>query len=178
MKGMSTNAFIAIILGIIAILIILGAFGQPLLNYSKNIFDKIIPSVISKEPAATVPGTAVKELQVRERKLTGTHDEIKDAITSELLACWNQMERGKRQNEKCVVVILEDEKFTRAELVSALKAKSERAGTALDDNWGTGDIFSRGNELPGRTGYLICADYDRLSRNDLYLTNQRYYDCE
>lgn len=178
-KGMGTGAFVVIILGIVAILIILGAFGQPLLAKTKEVFDKIIPGVI-KTPgtSSAVPETAIKEVPVRERKLTGTHQENKQAITDELYACWNLMERGKRQNNKCVVVILEDDKFTRTELVNALKAKSERAGRALDDNWGTGDLFARGNQLPGRMGYLICADYDSVSRNDLFLTNHRYYSCE
>ena len=178
-KGMGPGAFVAIILGIVAILIILGAFGQPLLNQAKVLFDKTIPGVI-KTPgtSSAVPETTIKEVPVRERKLTGTHKENREAIIDELNACWNIMQRGGRQNEKCVVIILEDDKFTRTELVNALKARSEKAGNALDDNWGAGDIFARGNELPGRMAYLICADYDRTNRNDLYLTNQRYYACE
>lgn len=176
-KGSSFALYI--ILGIIALLIILGTFWPLLKGYVLYAFDKVIPGVI-KTPgtSSAVPETTIKEVPVRERKLTGTHKENKEAIIDELNACWNIMQRGGRQNEKCVVIILEDDKFTRTELVTALKAKSEKAGKALDDNWGAGDIFARGNELPGRMAYLICADYDRTNRNDLYLTNQRYYSCE
>ena len=177
-KGMGFGALIVIVLGFIVLLIILGVFGPQLTKSAK---DALAKANITRpeDPGAAVPGTKIRDIPLPEKYFTGTRDEIKGKIVSELFACWNIMGRGNREKEKCIIITFDPvkPKLKRGELVTALKAKSENAAEALDDNWGLEDTINRGDELTP-LAYLICADSDWGQDDDLFLTNNLAFDCE